>query len=175
MKRSAVSAIALSAALLVGGGLQVRQSSAGDAPSTCNRLEPTIVSNDGVVYGTGGSDVIFAVDVKAVYGFGGDDSICVDGAGLVYAGSGNDYVATLDDVGGECPFAIYGGSGADNLNCANEIYGETGDDRLSFGGLLSGGPGNDSLDSGFTLCDGGSGTDTATNCFGSVKSVEHLS
>jgi Ca2+-binding RTX toxin-like protein len=174
MRRSTFAALVCSAVFVLGGGVQVRQSSAGIVPefSTCNGLQPTIeLSNTEVVYGTGRADVILAINVEQVYGFGGDDSICTDNVEFVYAGSGNDYVAPPDPPPfSQCPAFVSGGPGADYIECTFEAHGDSGNDVLVNGDSLHGGPGNDQLDGWeFTFfCDGGSGRDTAVDCPPSV-------
>ncbi|MEZ5099240.1 MAG: calcium-binding protein [Thermoleophilia bacterium] len=97
------------------------------------------LTNDCLVVGTEGDDVLHVVPPALVRGLGGDDEIVVEPspAGLalrtvVDAGSGNDVVVSL---GGE----------------ADTILGGPGDDRLLAGrgdDLVLGGPGRDLIDGG---------------------------
>lgn len=111
----------------------------------CNGLPATITGN-GIVNGTGGSDVIVTGNGNdAVSGNGGNDTICTFGGNdAVSAGSGNDHVD-----GGDGNDAISGGDGTD------AVKGGAGDDALSGGAgtdTVVGGAGSDTLS-------GGSGTD----------------
>ena len=145
----------------------------------CNGWRPTIVQVGGVVYGTSGPDVIVAARVSAVYGRAGDDVICAatDAASaplIVDAGSGNDVVYGCNPLDlmprAEivCPAEIRGGSGDDSLVTADTIDGGSGNDQLMFFRSGYGGSGNDVLTGQSplvtVLCDGGSGTDLATEC-----------
>ncbi|MFE5541092.1 FG-GAP-like repeat-containing protein [Streptomyces sp. NPDC056492] len=111
----------------------------------CNGLPATITGN-GIVNGTGGSDVIVTGNGNdAVSGNGGNDTICTFGGNdAVSAGSGDDHVD-----GGDGNDAISGGDGTD------AVKGGAGDDALSGGSgtdTVVGGAGSDTLS-------GGGGTD----------------
>jgi hypothetical protein len=135
----------------------------GQPARTCLELTPTIIGDgSGIIYGTGGADVIaHAYDVpETIYGFGGNDVICVGHGDTVYAGSGNDLVGI--DIANETTFddaIVYGGAGDDEVQGGNPVYGESGNDVLSGSGYVFGGAGNDRFVSG-SICNGGSGTDT---------------
>jgi hypothetical protein len=159
MRRLAIVAalVAMGLTAVWGGG------ALGQEARTCLGLTPTIVGDgSGVIYGTGGADVIaHAYDVpETIYGFGGNDVICVGHGDTVYAGSGNDLVGI--DIANETLLqdaTVYGGSGDDDLRGGNPVYGESGNDVLSGSGYVFGGSGNDRFVSG-AICDGGSGIDT---------------
>ena len=71
---------------------------AAAAVPTCDGQAATIVGElDGVVWGTGGDDVIVSNGAQWVYGYGGNDRICMTGSPsaarmVVFADQGNDRV-----------------------------------------------------------------------------------
>lgn len=92
------------------------------------------------VYGDGGNDLIFALDVGQAFGGAGDDRLfALSSTVELYGDDGSDVLSGGDGV----DHRYYGGAGNDRLLGAN------GDE------ILDGGGGDDAIE-------GGSGTDTAT-------------
>lgn len=131
-----------------------------DAAPTCFGWTATILSNNSVVQGTDGFDVIVGGNrSQTIYGGGGRDIICGGGGNdrifgntgrdKIDGGDGNDYI-----VGGWHDDEIFGGSGNDDLRGsegsdhiqgntgADTIYGDAGDD------FLMGGLGQDTITAG---------------------------
>lgn len=87
----------------------------------CFGLEPTILAEGGVTYGTEGDDVILGTEgLDVIHGLGGDDVIC-GGSDMdqLLGGEGNDKLA-----GGGGDDILGGGAGADDM------YGGFGDDTV---------------------------------------------
>ncbi len=112
---------------------------------TCNGLPVTIVgsNSNNTIFGTSGNDVIHGRGGNdVIHGLGGNDRIC--------GGPGDDQ--------------LFGNQGKDQLfgDAGNDVLkGGTGNDRLF------GREGNDAMDGqagNDDNCNGGPGTDTATNC-----------
>jgi hypothetical protein len=175
MRRSSAGRVLFLAVALSAAGLWASPARAGVSGATCAGQAPTIFSdvNNAKITGTGGPDVIFVTGQNSVvHGYGGDDVICTDVfIAEVFGGSGHDVILGT-------PFfcagsgTAYGGSGDDEISCYKVIRGESGNDSLQFGFELYGGSGSDALASNFSgLCDGGSGTDSATASCGTIKNV----
>jgi Ca2+-binding RTX toxin-like protein len=117
-------------------------------------------SDQRMIFGTRGTDLILGGGSNVILGRAGDDCI-IAGAGnnYVFGNEGNDtiYGGTGNDIidGGLGHDLIYGMAGSDN------IKGGAGDDRIN------GGPGDDTIDGGVgsDWCYGGEdGNDDAVNC-----------
>jgi Ca2+-binding RTX toxin-like protein len=157
MRRTILAVVLIGAAAIAMSSVGPPQVARAQAV-TCFGQAPTITQTGGTVSGTGGADVIVAVNVDVVHGLGGDDRICVswdhpdNPLVYIYAGSGNDSVQCSIDQPTvyHCLHEVHGGSGNDVLRTVYNGYGGSGNDVIQ--GFLG------------SYCDGGSGKDTAVNC-----------
>jgi hypothetical protein len=178
MRRISLGAALVCAAAFVSLGAGQIRIDRAQAAVLCFGQPATIIQTGGTVTGTGGADVIVAIEAEAVYGLGGDDAICYASElpnldRVIDAGAGHDRVEGCDHGlipgGVYLPDEIHGGSGNDELTCGTLVTGGSGHDQLFNVDDGYGGSGNDTIvglaDDGFdSHCDGGSGTDTTENC-----------
>ncbi len=125
----------------------------------CGGRQATIASNDTIIHGTRGPDVIVAGrDGNTIMGGGGNDLICAgSGRDEIYGGRGKD---TID--GKRDRDVVHGGRGSDEVDGGadrDHVLGDSGND------IVRGGPGDRDI------ADGGPGDDEVAGGHGSFDAI----
>ena len=141
----------LALAVVAFGGMLLAGSIGAKRP-LCGGRKATISSNDRLIHGTRGPDVIVGGrGPNRIYGAGGNDTICGGyGRDRIYGGRGKDTIDGKKDAD-----LVHGGRGSDEVDGGagrDRVFGDSGNDTVRGGpgdrDEVNGGLGDDAVDGG---------------------------